>query len=50
MSPFSAFDKKLHFLDKGNTVDIVSLDFRNAFDRGPHSKSLVKMEISERNV
>lgn len=36
MSPFSVFDKKLHFLDKGNTVDTVSLDFQIAFDRGPH--------------
>lgn len=35
MSRFSVFDNK-HFLDEGNTVNVVSLGFRNAFDRGPH--------------
>lgn len=53
MSPLSVFDKRLHFLEEGNAVDLVSLDFSKAFDSGAHGKSLVKlekMEISVRNV
>lgn len=53
MSRLSVFDKKLHFLEEGNAVGIVGLDFSKAFDIGPHGKSLVKlekMEISVRNV
>jgi len=53
MSPLSVFDKKLHFLEGRNAVNLVSLDFSKAFNTGPHGKSLVeleKMEISMRNV
>lgn len=46
-------DKKLHFQEEGNAVDIVGLDFSKASDIDTHGKSLVKlekMEISVRNI
>lgn len=52
MRPLSVFDEKLPFLEEGNAVDSVHLDFSKARDVSPHGKSLVKlgkMEISVRN-
>lgn len=34
------FDKITDFLMKGNTVDLISLDFRKAFVMVPHGKLL----------
>lgn len=37
----SFFDKIIDFLDKGNAVDVIYLDFSKAFDTVPHEKLLV---------
>lgn len=51
MSQISVFDKKKpHFLEEGNAVDLVGVDFSEVFDIGPHGKSLVKLEKMEINV
>ncbi|CAM5153249.1 unnamed protein product [Eretmochelys imbricata] len=38
------FEKVTDFLDKGNTVDLIYLDFSNVFDMVPHGELLVKLE------
>ncbi|CAM4371744.1 unnamed protein product [Caretta caretta] len=38
------FEKVTDFLDKGNAVDLIYLDFSKAFDTGPHGELLVKLE------
>ncbi|CAM5164461.1 unnamed protein product [Natator depressus] len=40
----SFFEKVTDFLDKGNAVDLIYLDFSKAFDMGPHGELLVKLE------
>ncbi|CAM4548729.1 unnamed protein product [Lepidochelys olivacea] len=40
----SSFEKVANFLDKGNTVDLIYLDFSKAFDTMPHGELLVKLE------
>ncbi|CAM4638570.1 unnamed protein product, partial [Lepidochelys kempii] len=40
----SFFEKVTDFLDKGNAVDLIYLDFSKAFDTMPHGKLLVKLE------
>ncbi|CAM4378502.1 unnamed protein product [Caretta caretta] len=41
---FSFFEKVTDFLDKGNTVDLIYLDFSKAFDTVPHGELLVKLK------
>ncbi|CAM5155546.1 unnamed protein product [Natator depressus] len=38
------FEKITDFLDKGNAVDLIYLDFSKAFDTVPHGDILVKLE------
>ncbi|CAM4416902.1 unnamed protein product [Lepidochelys kempii] len=40
----SFFEKVTDFLDKGNAVDLIYLDFRKAFDTVPHGELLAKLE------
>ncbi|CAM4532923.1 unnamed protein product [Caretta caretta] len=40
----SFFEKVTDFLDKGNTVDLIYLDFSKAFDMVPHRELLAKLE------
>uniref|UniRef100_A0A8C3PDM1 Reverse transcriptase domain-containing protein n=1 Tax=Chrysemys picta bellii TaxID=8478 RepID=A0A8C3PDM1_CHRPI len=40
----SFFEKVTDFLDKGNAVDLIYLDFSKAFDTIPHEELLVKLE------
>ncbi|CAM4557273.1 unnamed protein product [Caretta caretta] len=40
----SFFEKVTDFLDKGNTVDLIYLDFSKAFDTVPHGELLVKLD------
>lgn len=41
----SFFDKIIDFLDKGNAVDLIYLDFSKAFDMVLHEKLLVLLVI-----
>lgn len=43
----SFFDKIIDFLDKGNAVDLIYLDFSKAFDMVLHEKLLVLLVIME---
>lgn len=40
----SSFDKIIGFPDKGNSVDLIYLEFNKAFDTGPHGKLLARLE------
>ncbi|CAM5121275.1 unnamed protein product [Eretmochelys imbricata] len=40
----SFFEKETDFLDKGNAVDLIYLDFSKVFDTVPHGELLVKLE------
>ncbi|CAM5112852.1 unnamed protein product [Eretmochelys imbricata] len=40
----SFFEKVTDFVDKGNTVDLIYLDFSKAFDTMPHRELLVNLE------
>uniref|UniRef100_A0A452HYE6 Reverse transcriptase domain-containing protein n=1 Tax=Gopherus agassizii TaxID=38772 RepID=A0A452HYE6_9SAUR len=40
----SFFEKVTDYLDKGNAVDLIYLDFSKAFDTVPHGELLVKLE------
>ncbi|CAM4380368.1 unnamed protein product [Caretta caretta] len=40
----SFFEKVTDFLDKGNAVDLIYLDFSKVFDTVPHGELLVKLE------
>ncbi|CAM4600964.1 unnamed protein product [Caretta caretta] len=40
----SSFEKVTDFLDKGNAVDLIYLNFSKAFDTMPHGELLVKLE------
>ncbi|CAM5165724.1 unnamed protein product [Natator depressus] len=40
----SFFEKVTDFLDKGNAVDLIYLDFSKAFDTVPHGELLVKLD------
>ncbi|CAM4553252.1 unnamed protein product [Caretta caretta] len=40
----SFFEKVTDFLDKGNAVDLIYLNFSKAFDTVPHGELLVKLE------
>ncbi|CAM4574787.1 unnamed protein product [Caretta caretta] len=39
-----SFEKVTDFLDKGNAVDLIYLDFSTAFDTVPHGELLAKLE------
>uniref|UniRef100_A0A452GZ21 Reverse transcriptase domain-containing protein n=1 Tax=Gopherus agassizii TaxID=38772 RepID=A0A452GZ21_9SAUR len=46
----SFFEKVTDYLDKGNAVDIIYLDFSKAFDTVPHGELLVKLEKMGMNM
>ncbi|CAM5139726.1 unnamed protein product [Natator depressus] len=46
----SFFEKVTDFLDKGNAVDLIYLDFSKAFDTVPHEELLVKLEKMGINI
>ncbi|CAM4404676.1 unnamed protein product [Lepidochelys olivacea] len=46
----SFFEKVTDFLDKGNAVDLIYLDFSKAFDAVPHGELLVKLEKMGMNM
>ncbi|CAM4590454.1 unnamed protein product [Lepidochelys kempii] len=46
----SFFENVTDFLDKGNAVDLIYLDFSKAFDTVPHGELLVKLEKMGINI
>jgi len=40
----SFLDKVTHSVDSGNSIDVIFLDFANAFDKVPHKRLILKLE------